>query len=273
MGDRFTEIKDKIDNDPKYRELRCICKFFPDEKRLEYKTEGIYPNSSDHTDRTPILFLFSNPHPVSVKNGLLLSVKGARTFWTRLFESKELRLPDDKMNLECWDKTTPKILGNLMLEGIYKSPFIIYFHCLYPVPTRQLPDLYSLFGAKTPLWQQIKTDGIKELAQLLKGKSIKHVVIFTGSIFQLITGVDDESIQGWRKNLFNAMDDFQTSKDKENYWSQLSSSKANAKPEISEDASVYHALDTHAKDWYKGMEKRYFTLALDMIFEKIRNNQ
>lgn len=104
--------------------LNKLCKFYPDEKRLEYCTERIYP--SKHTGHIPILFLLSNPHPDSVRRGLFLSEPRSKAFWQRLFESKHFRIrPSDEINIECWDESTPKRLGQLMVEDQYESDFLL----------------------------------------------------------------------------------------------------------------------------------------------------
>ncbi len=274
LGDRFEGIRDKIENPDnnkkylKYQELGDICKFYPDKNRLEYNTERIYPNASNHRDRIPILFLFSNPHPVSVKTGLFLSEPRSRKFWVRLFESKHLTPLNTGIDLERWNRSTPSTLGNLMLEGIYNSNFAIYFHCLYPIPTRQLQDLYSLFGKRTELWKQIERNSIAELALLLKKESINHVIIFTSPVFQLLTDAKKESVGGWRRKVIDAIKNGNVKQ----LWAQNGPGKANAKDKehFSENANFYHTLDTHVKDWGKGMDQRYFTLSLDSIFSAIR---
>jgi hypothetical protein len=116
LGSSFDDVKNKIETDSKYCGLKKLCKFCPDEKRFEYCTERIYP--SEHPGRFPILFLFSNPHPDSVRGGLFLSEPRSKAFWQRLFNSEYFRMrPGDEINIERWDESTPKRLGQLMLEG------------------------------------------------------------------------------------------------------------------------------------------------------------
>jgi len=271
LKNRFIEIKNKIETDSKYTNLKTICEFLPSKNLLIYDTERIYPDASEYKDRTPILFLFSNPHPVSVKTGLFLSEPRSKNFWLRLFQSEYLGLPNVEVDLARWNNSTPKVLGDMMLEGKYKSDFLIYFHCLYPIPTNQLHDLYSLFGKRTDLWNQIEKDSIKELSDLLREETINHVMVFTSPIFQLLTDMSNESMKNWRKKVINAIENSNAKK----LWAQNGSGVAKAKGDMFENVNFYHALDTHAKDWGKknGMElnkdKRYFTSVLDNIFENI----
>ena len=270
LGDDFDDIANKIENDPKYVGLKKLCKFYPAEKRFEYLTEGIYPNRSEHPAQIPTLFLFSNPHPDSVASGLLLSEPHSKTFWQRLFESDHLRLPDGKIDLKSWDESTRKQLGKLMLEGKYmnekgqKSDFLIFFHCLWQIPTNQVADLKRLFVSK-PQREKINKDGLKELAELVEREQIKHIIVFTGEVFHLITGVK-EVRRRW--NLIKCgVDDFLEDNVKEKYWN--TPALCHAKAIFSNDVDVYLGLYTRGKDWGKEMEKRYFTWALDMILYKI----
>ena len=230
LGDSFTDIRNKIESDKRYAGLKNLCKFYPEEKRVEYFTERIHPNRSEHPIRIPILFLFSNPHPDSVASGLFLSERYSRTFWQRLFESDYFHLRAGEINLEYWDKSTPKLLGQLMLEGKYESKCLLYFHCLWPIPTNQVADLKRLF-ASTPqrLWGKINEASQKELVRLIEHEQIKHVVAFTGEVFHLITEANKADYKGRRDLIKCAVDDFLKDKDIEKYWNKLSFSHAEAK--------------------------------------------
>ncbi len=107
--------------------------------------QNIHPNHSEYPERIPILFLFSNPHPDSVRHGSFLSEPHSQAFWERLFESDYFHMPPDgEINLESWDMQTPELLGQLMLKGEHCSPFLLYFHRLWPLPTKQVADLKKL---------------------------------------------------------------------------------------------------------------------------------
>jgi len=263
LRERFLEIREQIETNAKYQDLSLICEFYPSENRLSYKTERIYPSASNYKGSIPVLFLFSNPHPVSVKTGLFLSESHSRKFWVRLFESE----PNIGLDLKKWNNSTPKMLGDMMLQGKYESRFIIYFHCLYPIPTNQLADLYGLFGKGTDLWRQIEKDSLKELSLLLENESINHVVVFTSAIYQLLTDASVENVKGWRNTVKIAINNHEAGQ----LWSQNGQGRAKAKDKelFSENIDFYHALDTHAKNWGKEMDKRYFASALDKIFENI----
>ena len=271
LGDNFDNIKNKIESDSRYAGLKKLelCEFYPEEKRFEYSTERIYPNHSEHYDRIPILLLFSNPHPNSVRRGLFLSEPHSQTFWQRLFESEYFCMtPDEKINLERWDKSTPRFLGQLMLEGKYKGELLLYFHCLWPIPTNQVADLKRLFASTPQLWGKINEDGLKELAELIKHEQVKHIVVFTGEVFHLITGANKADYKGRRDKIKCAVNDYLKDRNIKNYWERLSFCRAKAG--FSNDVDVYLALDTRSKNLkIEGTKKRYFTFAIDMILKRI----
>ena len=269
LDDNFDDIVSKIENDSRYAGLKELCEFYSQENRVEYSTERIHPNHSEHPTRIPLLLLFSNPHPDSVASGLFLSERHSQTFWQRLFESDHFRLTCGEINLECWDdKSTPELLGQLMLEGKYESDdFLLYFHCLWPIPTNQVADLKRLFASNPLLWGKINEDGLEELRELIKHEQIKHIVVFTGEIFHLITGVSEADLKGRRDKIKCAVNNFRKDGDIENYWRRLSFCHAKAK--FSNDVDAYLNLDTRSKNVGKGMKKRYFTFALDMILKGI----
>jgi len=266
LGDYFDDVVNSIKSDSC---LECLYKPYPKEKRIEYFTESIYPNHSEHPDRIPILFLFSNPHPDSVRRGLFLSEPHSQTFWERLFESDHFHmLPDGEVNLESWDEQTPELLGQLILKGKYCSPFLLYFHCFWPLPTKQVADLKKLFVSIPPLWEKINKDAREELAELTKREQIGFIVVFTGEIFQLITGAKKADYKGRRDKIKRAVIDYLKDRNIKNYWDSLSF--CHAKAGFSNDVDVYLSLDTRSKNLkIERAEQRYFTVAIDMILKRV----
>ena len=253
LGSSFDSIKKKIETDAKYCGLKKLCKFYPDEKRLEYCTERIYP--SEYSGRIPILFLFSNPHPDSVACGLFLSEPHSRSFWQRLSEINKdyLQFPQGAVNLEHWEESILK-LREIMLKGDYKSPFLLYFHCLYPIPTSKPKDLRGLFKSAPHIWKEIKVSSNRELFKLTKNEQIKHIVVFNVGVFRTITKT---KVKGWGKK--DAAEEFLKSGNKERYWGVDSNG-----------AHIYLSLHTRAKNWKDGKGQYYFTRFLDLIFTRIK---
>lgn len=260
LGSSFAEIRNKIETEPKYSKyvgLNNLYRFSPEESELVYRTEKIHPNRSEHTKQIPVMFLFSNPHPDSVIRGLFLSEPHSRTFWQRLSEINEnyLKFPSGEVNTERWDESIPG-LREIMLKGAYESPFLLYFHCLYPIPTSKLKDLRGFFKSAPHIWEEIKMSSNRELVKLTRNEQIKHVVVFNAGIFRTITKT---KVKGWGTK--DAADEFLKSGDKEKYWGVDSAG-----------THMYLSLHTRAKNWKDDKGQYYFTRFLELIFNRIKES-
>ena len=130
-----------------------------------------------------------------------------------------------------------------------------------------MADLKGLFASTPQLLGKINEDGQKELAQLVRHEQIKRIVVFTGEVFHLITGANKADYKGRRDLIKYAVIYYLKDGDIKKYWERLSFCHAKAK--FSNDVDAYLTLDTRSKNMGKGMEKRYFTFALDMILKRI----
>jgi len=250
LGSSFIKIKNEIETDSRrYAGLKVTG------DTLVYRTERIYPDRSEHPQRIPVLFLFSNPHPDSVACGLFLSEPYSRAFWQRLSEIDKdyLRLPRGAVNLECWDKSIPR-LRQIMLKGDYESPFLFYFHCLYPIPTSKPEDLRGLFRSAPHIWGKIEKSSSRRLFKLIEDEQIKHVVVFNVGVFRTITKT---KVKGWGKK--EAIDQFLKTADKQKYWGV-----------DLKGLHIYLSLHTRAKNWKDNKGQYYFTRFLDLIFARIK---
>jgi hypothetical protein len=273
LGDKFAEITDKIFNDPIYEGLLRICEFDESRKILGYKTEALYPEPQS---RIPVLFLFSNPYPGSVENGLFHSDSTAQSFWACLFETDYIKLPpmppDDTIDTSKIgkDQSTRDHLAQLMLDGHYRSlihkkesPFIIYFHCLETIPTLKPEHLKQLFKSAPEIWNQLKSNSMKCLETLSKNQSVEDIIVFSKPTFLQITGTDGNGLNNWREIVRQARDN----NTPDELWGLGGSAVAKAK--FSEEVNVYLALDTRLKNDGKVGGKSLFTWALDQIFINI----
>ena len=257
LGSSFAEVRSKIKTDTKYEGLKNLCCFSPEKNELVYLSEKIHPNRSKHPKRIPVMFLFSNPHPDSVARGLFLSGSHSRTFWQRLSEIDKhyLQFPPGAVNLEHWDESIPR-LGEIMLKGDYESPFLLYFHCLYPIPTSKPEDLRGLFKSAPHIWEEIEMSSNQELVKLTKGEEIKQIVVFSARVFRIITKT---KVKGWGNK--DAADEFLKSRDRENHWGA-----------DSDGTHIYLSLHTRAKNWKDDKGRYYFTRFLDLIFAAIEES-
>lgn len=280
----FDDIKKRIESYPIYAGLKKLCCFHLEEKRIDYLTESIHPNrEKKDRDRIPVLFLFSNPHPDSVSRCLFFSEPHSRAFWERLSESdyfkKDVKLM--KKWVKNWDdSTTPKEIAQFMLQGKYENPFLLYFHCLWSIPTKKPEHLKSLFKGNRQLWEE-KVNGVgkEELRRLVEDQKIKHIIVFPAPIFYEITRVRALEVKEWQRSVMRA-DCFSGNKekDREKYWATRPYPYvAKAKlPNGVNDVDVYLAFDTHAKNWGKAIGKetgkRYFMWVIDMILMRAEDS-
>ena len=72
LGREYKTIKQTITTTEQFSHLAAICSFDPRRQSLTFKTEKIHPLKTKPRT-TPVLLLFSNPHPRSVAAGMFLS--------------------------------------------------------------------------------------------------------------------------------------------------------------------------------------------------------
>jgi len=113
----YKTIQETITSTEQFSNLAAISSFDPRTKSITFKTEKIHPlETTPHT--TPVLLLFSNPHPLSVASGMFLSEPRSRSFWVRLFDCAWLQPSEElKRSIANWDDETIGVLTqNLLYE-------------------------------------------------------------------------------------------------------------------------------------------------------------
>ena len=136
----YHTVKTRLQMEPAFVSVRKLCTYDDEAQDITYLTEEITPEYEGN-DRTKVLLLFKNPHPDSVAAGLFLSESHSQIFWNRLFEVDYNRSLLPLLNESDWISR----VADTLLSGKYDSPFLYYFRCLYPFPTRQFADLQKLF--------------------------------------------------------------------------------------------------------------------------------
>jgi len=259
LGSSFRQIESKAKANCRYEALleNKVWRFDPEKNELVYLTERIYPSRTAHPERIPVLFLFSNPHPDSVARGLFLSELYSRAFWQRLLEVNEdyLRFPCGAINPSRWADSINGLVQTL-LNGGYESPFLLYFHCLYPIPTRKPEDLKALFGLAPDIWEQIKMSSRRELVRLIRQEQLKHVVVFSVRVFRAITNT---GVRGWA-----------TKKAIEEFFQE--GGEGRCQEVDSNGVRIYLTLHTRAKNWKDDRGQYYFTRFLNLIFAAIEQS-
>jgi hypothetical protein len=243
--------------------------FMFNDNKLFCKTEQILPQK--HTDRIPVMLLFSNPHPVSVSHCLFLSEPHSRIFWKRLLDCKtafpEQRNPDF-VNYDSDKLKNPievRKLGKVMVSGNYESKFTLYFYCYWALPTKMAGDLEDIFKSCPALWNKICEKSQNRFKETLNKFEIKNVIVFADAPFKQITNVSDTSYkyQDWRFDIEEYLEKTEDSENKLIIKIQWPLKDNN-------QIQVYRSLITKDKNLKIGnTETRYFTELLDMIFQNI----
>jgi hypothetical protein len=152
MEDRFEDFSR---NFPNFRrsdssDMSQICRMEGD--FLVYETESIHPKERK-TGRTPLLLLFGNPAPHSIKNRMFFSYERngkEHRFWKVLSESEIFRLDEQIDDINERNRLKKKKL----LEANYDPPFQIYLDVFYSMPSPAtgkwsgVAGLKRLFGTK-----------------------------------------------------------------------------------------------------------------------------
>lgn len=258
----YQSVKNALENDVNFDSVKKIIQTCDDVgKSITYLTEEITPEYEGN-DRTKVLLLFKNPHPDSVAAGLFLSEPHSQFFWNRLFEVDYNRSLLPLLNGSDWISN----VANALLSGKYDSPFLYYFRCLYPFPTKQFTDLQKLFvGAPLTYKREILDKSIIELNDYIEQHGIQYIIVF----FK-----DAMTIMGCRPlpSSINAVaaakqgiDQVLASSDERLFWEMNSVFRQDTK----DGRRVYLNMNTRTKNHGTHLPKRYFTYNLEFILSDI----
>ncbi|MEI6609658.1 MAG: hypothetical protein WCO53_07920 [Deltaproteobacteria bacterium] len=261
----YESVKNILENDVNFASTRKVIHTFNDTgKSITYLTEEITPENED-TDRTKVLLLFKNPHPDSVAAGLFLSEPHSQIFWNRLFEVDYNRSLLPLLNGSDWISG----VANTLLSGKYDSPFLYYFRCLYPFPTRQFADLQKLFaGAPLTYKREMLDRSLIELMAYVKRHGIKHIIVFFKDAVELLgcralpTSIN--AVTAAKKGIDQAI----AQGDDSLFWQQNRGFRQKTKDGL----WIYLNMNTRAKNHGTHLPKRYFTYNLEFILKDILKN-
>ena len=257
--EEFQSITEKLTVDERYIGIEWSCDTAT--LTIKYKTEEITPEYEGN-DRTKVLLLFKNPHPDSVAGGLFLSEPHSQIFWNRLFEVDYNRSLLPLLNGSNWISG----VADTLLTGKYDSPFLYYFRCLYPFPTKQFADLQKLFtGAPLTYKREMLDRSLIEMMAYVKRHGIKHIIVFFKDAVELLGGrtlptsfdAVTAAKQGIDQALAHGDDSF--------FWQQNSGFRQKTKDGI----WIYLNMNTRAKNHGTHLPKRYFTCNLEFILKDI----
>jgi len=163
----------------KYQKYPDLITFNDSERCVTFTTERLIPTVS--TKRPHVMLLFSNPHPLSVLQGMFLSAnsKGQENlFWPTMEAAGWIPIPKGNRN--------PKLLADICLKAEYLGPFEFIFYCYYAFPTDYPEHIKRIFG-KVFFEQDIEQEAINEFWKTIQETYVKAVVTFNKGIFNLVS--------------------------------------------------------------------------------------
>ena len=154
--------------------------FFDDKKSsIQFLSERLIPEVRYPTKK-PLLLLFSNPHPQSVKDGMLHTPNfpgGQRLFWGPLSDAGFCTLPS---------QATPESYRRHFLNVLYSTNFQLYFDCLYSFPTnkdpKQLKDIFGVYFNTNIIPQSNK-----RIQETLSKVKVNSIICFNKDVFEKLT--------------------------------------------------------------------------------------
>jgi hypothetical protein len=261
----YQSVRRILEGDPNFASTKRLIQAFDDSRKtVTYLTEEITPEYEGN-DRTKVLLLFKNPHPDSVAAGLFLSEPHSQAFWERLFEVDYNRQLLPLLKQRDWISSLPDTL----LTGEYDSPFLYYFRCLYPFPTRQFADLQQLFaGAPSTYRREILNRSLREFTAYVAQFGIKNVIVFFKDAVELLGGralpTSINAIAAAKQGIDHAI----AHGDDSLFWRHNCGFRQKTKDGL----SVYLNMNTRAKNHGTRMPKRYFTYNLEFSLKDILKN-
>ena len=270
LNDQYDSIKTRIKRLDDFINLASICSFNDEQGSLTFKTEKIHPEITGDKF-TSLMFLFSNPHPLSVKAGLFLSELRSRSFWQRLFECSHINPPEKiKKAINNWTSSTPEILSDCLLKGEYDSKFRLFFDCLESLPTNQYGDLKKLFQSKkgrTLRQSLLRAPGRQNLIEISQQNNIRTWIAFSVEAYRYLVGEKDIA-KNAPNRICQSVDGYLEDGDTLKFWDSLKDLKRTIQ-HGTDFITVYLALIARRKDWKTKNGERYFTIMLNQIFDHI----
>lgn len=162
IKDNYQLVKSRIQD--KLKAWSEMFRFDDILSQIHYQTEG--PLIPEDNGKTPVLILLSNPHPHSVKQGMILSpnrIGRENPFWETI------------RNSGFFKHETP-IDAPMMIWNKYQSPFRFFMAVLLPFPTEYPDDLIDIFGSVG--YVEMINQGKEEIKNLIERNNINHVICF-----------------------------------------------------------------------------------------------
>lgn len=235
---------------------------------LHFLTESVQPKISS-PERPRVMLLFSNPHPESVKTGLFMSEKRSRGFWEILRCSKQLDINHD-FHWNSNDSIRKTV--SLLLNSEYGGP-LLFFECLYPIPSNSPKDLRKLFGPRTGDFElYLHCPSLERIGTILTSHNIKVVLVFTGETFESIVGKPGIS-KCSREILCSSVKKAFDTGNERLFWECIDKHKLREQvslPNLKHECTAIKVMDTRAKNWWQVGQRSIFSHVLDYALQYAR---
>ena len=152
--------------------------FSESEKKVHFLSEQLIPEELE--SHPNIMFLFSNPHPHSIRQGMFLSPNTQNIenpFWRFMEESGWFLVPKER---PIADERR-----DIFLQRKYSSDFSFIFHCYYEFPTCYPNHIKKIFGTKF-FKEKIKPIAEKQFLKTLSETKTQAVLTFNKDVYNLI---------------------------------------------------------------------------------------
>lgn len=163
----------------KYLEYPDLYIFNDEEKSLTFKSERLIPTR--HSNLPRVMLLFSNPHPCSVNQGMLLSpnTRGKENpFWETMRNS-------DWINFR--EETGSSLqVANLCFNSAYEGAFDFVFYPYYTFPTNYPNEIKKIFG-KEYFNKVIEPESTEEFKRIIEETEVEALVAFNKGVYNLVS--------------------------------------------------------------------------------------
>jgi hypothetical protein len=180
LGEAYESVKNhSILFLDKYLLYPDLLTFNDSESNVTFTTERLIPTTS--TNRPRVMLLFSNPHPLSIHQGMFLSrnsIGQENLFWPTMEAAGWLPIPKEYRN--------PKQLADICLKAEYPGPFEFIFYGYYAFPTDYPEHIRKIFG-KEYFRLIIEPEAIDEFKKIIQDTCVEAVVTFNKGIFNLVS--------------------------------------------------------------------------------------
>jgi len=212
--------------------------------RLHFLTESIQPTVAT-SGRPKVMLLFSNPHPDSVERGLFMSEPRSRGFWDILGNSIQPKINHD------FSWTPNGITGtvSMLANGDYEGP-LMFFECLYQLPSRFPKDLRNLFDRKTDDFKTyLHKPSLERISSIINKHNISVVLVFTQETYESV--VDQPGISKGSRQVLRSCVEEQPSdalfKECLRKYGLMNNVRL---PDLKHDCRAIKVMDTRAKAWW-----------------------